>query len=91
MTAVITGASSGIGRAAAMTCAKKAMNVWMVDIDKEELDVAKELVMKECSKKDAQVCFLIICSSLSAPNRGMLLVLICFLDSSHRVECVIRP
>lgn len=55
MTSVITGASSGIGRAAAMTCAAKGMNVWMVDIDQEELDAAKELVLRQCSNKDSQV------------------------------------
>lgn len=55
MTSVITGASSGIGRATAMFCAGKGMNVWMVDNDKEELDAAKELVLEKCSKKDSQV------------------------------------
>lgn len=55
MTAVITGASSGIGRATAMTLASKGMNVWIVDIDKEELDAARELVMGKCLNKDAQV------------------------------------
>ena len=55
MTSVITGASSGIGRAMAMQCAAKGMNVWMVDIDKDELDVAKELVMGKCLNKETQV------------------------------------
>lgn len=45
-TAVITGASSGIGRAAALYCASKGMNVWMVDIDANELDAATSLVSK---------------------------------------------
>lgn len=44
-TAVITGASSGIGRAAAFFCAGKGMTVWMVDVDAEELEAAKELAM----------------------------------------------
>lgn len=55
-TAVITGASSGIGRATALTCAEKGMHVWLVDIDEEELEVAKELCISKCTKKDAQVC-----------------------------------
>jgi NAD(P)-dependent dehydrogenase (short-subunit alcohol dehydrogenase family) len=53
-TAVITGASSGIGRATALTFAAKGMNVWMVDIDKEELEAAKALVLQQCLK-DSQV------------------------------------
>jgi short-subunit dehydrogenase len=36
-TAVITGAGSGIGRAAAFKCALKGMHVWMIDIDKDDL------------------------------------------------------
>ena len=55
MTAVITGASSGIGRAMAMTCAAKGMNVWMVDIDQDELDTAKELVMGNRLNQGTQV------------------------------------
>ena len=43
-TAVITGASSGIGRAAALDFAAKGMNVWMLDIDAEDLELAKQLV-----------------------------------------------
>jgi len=37
---VITGASSGIGRAAARYCAKKGMKVFMADIDEKELALA---------------------------------------------------
>ena len=54
-TAVITGASSGIGRAMAMECSTRGMNVWMVDIDKDELTLAAELVTKAKTKGDAQV------------------------------------
>lgn len=60
-TAVITGASSGIGRAAALDFSSKGMNVWMVDIDKEELDVAKELVSQKRASED-QVCVALLVS-----------------------------
>ncbi len=40
-TAVITGAGSGIGRAAAFECALKGMNVWMIDIDEDDLKKTK--------------------------------------------------
>lgn len=43
-TAVVTGASSGIGRAACVSFAKAGMNVWMVDIDEDELSTALEMV-----------------------------------------------
>jgi NADP-dependent 3-hydroxy acid dehydrogenase YdfG len=46
-TAVITGASSGIGRAAAWDFVSKGMNVWMVDNDKEELEAALELARQK--------------------------------------------
>lgn len=41
-TAVITGASSGIGRTAAIECALKGMHVWMVDVDEDELKRTKQ-------------------------------------------------
>ena len=53
-TAVITGASSGIGRAMAIECATRGMNVWMVDVDKEELELALELVESKAKNKDSQ-------------------------------------
>ena len=43
-TAVITGSSSGIGRAAAVMCAEKGMNVYMADIDRVDLEEAVEHV-----------------------------------------------
>lgn len=52
-TAVITGASSGIGRATAVTCASKGMHVWLVDNDEAENLEAKDLVRK-AAKSDAQ-------------------------------------
>jgi NADP-dependent 3-hydroxy acid dehydrogenase YdfG len=54
-TAVITGASSGIGRAAAMYCASQGMNVWMADIDKDELAAARDLVESKALASE-QVC-----------------------------------
>lgn len=53
-TAVITGASSGIGRAAAWDFVSKGMNVWMVDNDKEELEAALKLARQK-KKSDSQV------------------------------------
>ena len=47
--AVITGASSGIGKAMALTCAKAGMKVALVDIDADELMVTCGEVM-EASK-----------------------------------------
>ena len=47
--AVVTGASSGIGRAASLFFAEKGLDVWMVDIDAEELALAKDLVQSNAS------------------------------------------
>lgn len=54
-TAVITGASSGIGRAAALECAKRGMHVWLVDIDQVELQTARELVQSQARNGQQQV------------------------------------
>eukprot|EP00979_Chaetoceros_neogracilis_P002297 scaffold395_cov265-Chaetoceros_neogracile.AAC.41 len=43
-TAVITGASTGIGRACAIYCSKHGMNVWMADIDAHDLEIALSIV-----------------------------------------------
>eukprot|EP01083_Nonionella_stella_P080333 220729_1 len=54
-TAVITGASSGIGRATAVYCSSIGMNVWMVDIDEKVLAQAKELVISKQAKKEQTI------------------------------------
>jgi NAD(P)-dependent dehydrogenase (short-subunit alcohol dehydrogenase family) len=46
-TAVVTGASSGIGRSACMKFASYGMNVWMIDIDSTELLVAQKMIKSE--------------------------------------------
>jgi NAD(P)-dependent dehydrogenase (short-subunit alcohol dehydrogenase family) len=48
-TACVTGASSGIGKAACVAFAKAGMNVWMVDIDTKELMEAQKYVKGEAS------------------------------------------
>ena len=48
-TACITGASSGIGRAAALMCAAKGMHVFLVDIDEEDLKAAEKLVLEKAT------------------------------------------
>lgn len=50
-TAVVTGASSGIGRAACLQFASEGMNVLMVDIDAKDLAVAQRM----CKAKVAHV------------------------------------
>ena len=54
-TAVITGASSGIGRAMAFFCASKGMNVWMVDVDREELETAKQMTLEKKSGEEQKI------------------------------------
>jgi len=54
-TAVITGASSGIGRAASIYCASKGMNVWMLDIVEDELKSAKALVLSKAADKEQKI------------------------------------
>jgi NAD(P)-dependent dehydrogenase (short-subunit alcohol dehydrogenase family) len=49
-TAVITGSSSGIGRAAAIMCAEKGMNIFLVDIDAADLKTTVELVKDIAAK-----------------------------------------
>lgn len=43
-TAVITGASSGIGKHAALECALKGMHVWLIDKDEPNLRQTKEMI-----------------------------------------------
>ena len=54
-TAVITGASSGIGRAMALHCAGKGMNVWMVDVDVDELETAKKMALDKKSEENQTI------------------------------------
>jgi len=45
--AVVTGSANGIGRAAALRCAEKGMKVCLVDIDANNLQVAKDLIINQ--------------------------------------------
>jgi NAD(P)-dependent dehydrogenase (short-subunit alcohol dehydrogenase family) len=51
-TAVVTGASSGIGRAACLRFASVGMNVFMVDIDAKDLAVAQKLCKAQVVVQD---------------------------------------
>lgn len=53
-TAVITGASSGIGKAAAVKCASYGMHVWLLDIDEDDLVKASEEVVKAAAAASTQ-------------------------------------
>lgn len=66
-TAVITGASSGIGRTASIKCAQQGMNVWMLDIDKEDLSKALNLV-KSHSTSEEQLIRDVICDVSNAES-----------------------
>jgi NAD(P)-dependent dehydrogenase (short-subunit alcohol dehydrogenase family) len=50
-TAVVTGASSGIGKSACMKFALCGMNVWMIDIDATELSIAQKIVKEQYTNK----------------------------------------
>lgn len=54
-TACITGASSGIGRAAALMCAAKGMHVFLVDIDEEDLKAAEKLVSEKATDESQKI------------------------------------
>ena len=54
-TACVTGASSGIGRAAALMCAAKGMHVFLVDVDVEDLETAKKLVVERASAESQKI------------------------------------
>ncbi len=48
-TAVVTGAASGIGRAACHTFAVAGMRVWMIDVDADALQQSHAQVVQSCS------------------------------------------
>ena len=54
-TAVVSGASSGIGRAASIKFAAAGMNVWMVDVDAKELAAAQKLAKAAATFEDQLV------------------------------------
>jgi NAD(P)-dependent dehydrogenase (short-subunit alcohol dehydrogenase family) len=54
-TAVVTGASSGIGRSACMKFASSGMNVWMIDVDATELSLAQKDTKEKYAKYDDQL------------------------------------
>jgi NAD(P)-dependent dehydrogenase (short-subunit alcohol dehydrogenase family) len=54
-TAVVTGASSGIGRAASLQFCSAGMHVFMADNDEEELLLAKEMVQSRCTAENQMV------------------------------------
>ena len=66
-TAAITGASSGIGRAASKKCVQLGMNVWMLDIDGEDLSKAVHLVKSHSSSED-QLIRDVICDVSNAES-----------------------
>jgi NAD(P)-dependent dehydrogenase (short-subunit alcohol dehydrogenase family) len=51
-TAVITGASSGIGKAAAIMCASKGMHVFLVDIDQDDLPIALDAAKQSATSEN---------------------------------------
>ncbi|CAB9528164.1 Probable oxidoreductase EphD [Seminavis robusta] len=59
-TAVVTGASSGIGRAACFEFSKAGMNVFMADIDEEELKAAQELVKLTSTNANAKIAIQVV-------------------------------
>jgi NAD(P)-dependent dehydrogenase (short-subunit alcohol dehydrogenase family) len=54
-TAVVTGASSGIGKSACMKFASCGMNVWMIDIDATELAFAQKETKEKFASYDDQL------------------------------------
>ena len=51
-TAVVTGASSGIGKSACLAFAAAGMNVWMIDVDAKELTVSQKLAKAAAAHND---------------------------------------
>jgi NAD(P)-dependent dehydrogenase (short-subunit alcohol dehydrogenase family) len=50
-TAVVTGASSGIGRSACLKFASFGMNVWMIDVDASELALAQKYIKEQTAQR----------------------------------------
>lgn len=72
-TAVVTGASSGIGKAACIHFAAAGMNVWMVDVDAAGLAIAQKSV-KGCEKIPDQLILAEVVDVSDASKMEMLAV-----------------
>ena len=67
-TAVVTGASSGIGRAASLKFALSGMNVWMLDIDGAELLESQKFVKHEATSAGVNPSQLILAEVVDVTN-----------------------
>lgn len=71
-TAVVTGASSGIGKAASLAFASSGMHVWMLDIDGAELLEAQKFVKQQVSDKESSSSQLILAEKIDVSDPGAL-------------------
>ncbi|KAL7556510.1 hypothetical protein ACA910_000973 [Epithemia clementina (nom. ined.)] len=67
-TAVVTGASSGIGRAASLKFALAGMNVWMLDVDGAELLESQKFVKQEATSAGVNPSQLILAEVVDVAN-----------------------
>eukprot|EP00522_Entomoneis_paludosa_P000275 CAMPEP_0172473992 /NCGR_PEP_ID=MMETSP1065-20121228/69134_1 /TAXON_ID=265537 /ORGANISM="Amphiprora paludosa, Strain CCMP125" /LENGTH=335 /DNA_ID=CAMNT_0013232169 /DNA_START=42 /DNA_END=1049 /DNA_ORIENTATION=+ len=67
-TAVVTGASSGIGKAASLSFAQAGMNVWMLDLDGPELLAAQKFVKQQVADKDTTTEQLILAEKVNVAD-----------------------
>ena len=75
-TAVVTGASSGIGKAASRKFALAGMNVWMLDVETVTLLEAQKLVKQEATSKGVNPSQLILAEVVDVSNpQGLHLVM----------------